>query len=180
LSNRQFSLQPSSAGDCTRSIPAEGSCTLHIGLTPTATGPVTGTLTVDTAGAASTETLTGTATPPAPVVTVSPSSLDFGGVEFGSTSAPQQVTVTNTGSAELRITGVDVSGDFAGSPQPKDCLALARLAPGGHCTIAVTFGPTTIGPKSGTLTLTGFGASLASGSWTVSLTGRGTRPRPPA
>ena len=47
----------------------------------------------------------------APVATVSATMLAFGPQQVQTASAPQQVTLTNTGSAALVITNIAVAGD---------------------------------------------------------------------
>jgi hypothetical protein len=82
----------------------------------------------DAANSPQTISLTGTGT----VVQVSPSALDFGDQIVGTTSDPQTATITNTGSAELRIFGVGISGpNFGDFAETTTCGS--RLAPGGSC-----------------------------------------------
>ena len=53
-----------------------------------------------------------TITAQAQTVSVSPVSLNFGNLAFGSTSAIRKVTLTNTGSAALSITSIAASANF--------------------------------------------------------------------
>src|SRR5260370_1104072 len=102
---------------------------------------------------------------PAPVASVSPTSLTFASQTVGTTSAAQSVTLSNTGNASLNLTGVSASGDFA---QTNTCGS--SVAAGANCTISVTFTPTASGSRTGTLSIT----DNASGSpQSVSLTGTG-------
>src|SRR5262249_34265357 len=52
-----------------------------------------------------------------PVVNLNPTSVNFGSVTNGSTTAPSPVTITNTGNVALSISGVTITGtnasDFA-------------------------------------------------------------------
>ena len=59
-------------------------------------------------------TLTGTGTPGAATVTVTPSSLAFGSQALTTTSAPLSVTVKNTGTATVTFSGFTISGEDAG------------------------------------------------------------------
>jgi fibronectin type 3 domain-containing protein len=85
--------------------------------------------------------------------TVSPSELVFSGVK-GTTSAQQTVTVTNTGSATLTVSGAALTGGAAtafaltGAP--------TTVAPGGVLTLGVRFTPgaSTVGVQSATLRIT--------------------------
>ena len=86
-----------------------------------------------------------------PVVTLTPSSIDFGGLPLGATSAPRTVTLTNSGTATLSIAGIPpLNGDFA--IITKTCGT--SLAAGASCTITLTFTPTAVGLRTGTLTVT--------------------------
>jgi len=85
------------------------------------------------------------------VVTLSAKSLDFGDVTVGQTSAPQQVTLQNTGSNDLSISSIVASGDFA---QTNNCPTSTAVAPSVSCTISVTFTPTKTGLRKGAVTIT--------------------------
>ncbi len=111
---------------------------------------------------------------PTPAATVLPTSLAFSQQATGSTSAPQSVTVTNSGTAALSIAGIAVgggnSGDFA---QTNNCGS--SLATSATCAINVAFTPTAMGARSASLSIT----DNSNGSpQTVSLTGTGTQPPP--
>src|SRR2546423_15205322 len=109
--------------------------------------------------------------PPTPsVVQLSPASLNFGSVTRQATPAPQRVTVTNTGTAVLTITRIAIGG-----ANPGDFAIAARtcggtLAPAASCTADVTFRPTALGARSGTLAITD---NAAGSPHSVALTGTG-------
>ncbi|MFN8512849.1 MAG: choice-of-anchor D domain-containing protein [Chloroflexia bacterium] len=146
------------------------SCTISVVFNPTTGGPRAGLLTitdnVPSAGSIQTVSLTGTGVTGA--LTVSPTALDFGNIQVGSTSAVQSLTIQNTGAATFTINSVSVnSSDFliTGS----SCAGVT-LAAGEICQIGVVFKPASAGPKSATLTID----HTAPGSpTTVSLTGVG-------
>jgi hypothetical protein len=101
-------------------------------------------------------------------VGLSPSSLSFAAQLVSTSSAPQGVTLTNTGSSSLSISSIAASGDFA---QTNSCGS--SVAAGASCTINVTFTPTAPGTRSGTITIT----DDAPGSpHVISLSGTGTGP----
>ena len=108
-------------------------------------------------------------TPALPLVHLSPPTLDFGSQTVNTTSVPQTVTLTNTGTEVLTISSIVPSGDFA---QTNTCpIAPTTLAAGANCTIGVTFTPTATAARDGTLAIT----SDAPGSpHTVALSGTGT------
>jgi HYDIN/CFA65/VesB family protein len=69
------------------------------------------------------------------------------------TSTPQTVTVTNTGSVALSITGIGLTGaDPTDFSEATTCGA--SLATGGSCTVVVLFTPLTSGDLSASLTVT--------------------------
>jgi len=85
-------------------------------------------------------------------MTFSASSLNFGVLQLGLTSAPQTVTVTNVSSHSVTFTSIAKSGDFSES---NTCpMTPATFNPGQNCTITVTFTPTAVGTRTGAVTLT--------------------------
>ena len=80
------------------------------------------------------------------VVQLSPTSVTFGNQALGTTSAPQIVTLTNTGTT-LDISSIAITGPNANEFfQTNTCGTSVRAGQG--CTISVTFTPTTIGNAS--------------------------------
>jgi len=158
-------------------IPAGTTCTIDVAFTPTATGARTGSVTLNDNASGSPQTLslkgTGVGASPTPVAVVSPSSLTFGSQLLGTTSAPQPVTLSNTGTAALALASISVLGDFG---QTNTCGG--SLAAGGSCTINVTFTPPSIIPSgansttlTGSLTITDNSRSASGTTQTVSLSG---------
>ena len=96
-------------------------------------------------GSPQTVPLTGTGT----VVQLEPSSLDFGNQQVGTKNPPKTVTLTNTGSTNLSISGINITGinptDFN---RATTCSFVTPLAPGANCTITVSFKPSAQGPRS--------------------------------
>jgi Putative Ig domain/HYDIN/CFA65/VesB-like, Ig-like domain len=112
-----------------------------------------------------------------PAVAFVPTSLTFAAQDIGTTSAPQSITVTNTGSAGLFINSAATRGanplDFT---QVSDGCSGLTLAPGTSCSVAITFSPTATGTRSATFLLT----DNAPGSpQSVPITGTGTGQNPP-
>lgn len=111
----------------------------------------------------------------APAVTLAPTSVAFGNQRVGTASAPQNVTLTNSGNAALTINGISVIGtnsaDFA---QTNTCpIAPSTLAAGSTCTISVTFTPGATGSRTASVSITD---NAAGSPHTVGLTGTGTAP----
>jgi hypothetical protein len=98
--------------------------------------------------------------------TALPASLTFASQAFDSTSSPQTVTVTNTGSASLLVTSINASGDFSET----DTCQNEVVNPEGTCTVSVSFTPTATGSRTGTLTIYG---NVDGGQLTVALSGTG-------
>jgi hypothetical protein len=154
-------------------LAAGATCTINVTFTPTALGTRTGTLAVtdNAVGSPQTVPLTGTGVA-APSAALMPTSLTFSGQMLTTTSAAQPVTLKNTGTGPLTISTIAASGDFAETSTGANACPInpATLAAGATCTISVTFAPTAVGARSGTLTVT----DNASGSpQTVALTGTG-------
>jgi len=99
-------------------------------------------------------------------VTLSPTSLTFGTQLVGTSSNPQPVTLTNTGSATLDISKIAASGSFS---QTNNCPS--SVPPNGQCTINVTFRPHERGKHAGAVTITD---NAANSPQTVPLTGVAT------
>ena len=100
----------------------------------------------------------------------SPSSLTFAAQAGGTSSNPQAVTVTNTGTAYLAPTFNATSGDFTMNGSMAGGCQSNSVAPGGSCTINVSFSPTQAGTRSGALSI---GGNLSTPNLTVSLSGTG-------
>ena len=100
-------------------------------------------------------------------VRVSPLSISFGNVVVGTTSAPRLVSVTNTGSATLIVSGVSASANFV---QSNNCT---QIAPKMKCTITVTFSPVARMHYTGTLTISD---NASPGTQSVPLQGTGVPP----
>ncbi len=109
-----------------------------------------------------------TVPPSAPAVSLSSTTLSFGDQAVGAPSPPQTVTLTNSGTAPLTISGIASTGDYA---QSNDCGT--GVAVGGKCTIQVTFTPTTTGSRSGSVSITD---NAAGSPQQIALTGNGTAP----
>lgn len=166
----------SPSNTCGASIGAGTSCTVSVTFTPSVAAAESATLVITvmitdgglTSSQSFSVSLSGTGSAGGPGVGLSKTSLTFGGQLLTTTSAPQTVTLTNTGASALTISSIAASGDFG---QTSNCpLSPATLAATGTCTISVTFTPTAVGPRTGTLTITD---DAAGSPQTVTLTGTG-------
>jgi hypothetical protein len=98
---------------------------------------------------------------------VSPTSFDFGKVLVGKTSPQLHVSLKNTGDADMTVSSVSISGNYA---IPVNHCA-AGVKPGTHCDVYVTFTPQALNVETGTLT---FNDNATNSPQTVSLTGTGS------
>ena len=107
-----------------------------------------------------------------PVVTLSPTSLSFGSQTVGVSSSVQVVTLTNTGTSSLTLTGIRITGgnskDFS---QTNTCGS--SLGVNASCTISVKFTPTQTGSRTSSLSFTD---NAAGSPQTVALSGTGVAP----
>lgn len=100
---------------------------------------------------------------------VTPTSLKFGSVAAGTTSAPLNATLTNEGGEAFSVDSITLTGTAASwFVQMSNCPA--SLAPGASCTISVTFTPLAAASKSAKLAIA---TSATSTPVNVSLSGTG-------
>jgi hypothetical protein len=155
-----------SANTCSTTLPPSTGCTVSITFTPTAAGARSAMLSITDNVGTQTATLSGTGSAPA-TDTLAPTALTFAQQTIGTTSAAQQVTLTNSGGATLTLIAASVSpGDFAVTNSCGNSLAANST-----CAFSVTFSPTASGARSATLTI-----SDQFRSQTVQLSGTGIAP----
>jgi len=82
----------------------------------------------------------------APGVALSPVSLQYATQPIEATSQPQTALLRNMGSSPLSISSITISGDFA---ETDNCGAGVPAAAG--CTFSVSFTPTGVGSRSGSI-----------------------------
>ncbi|MEO6964600.1 MAG: choice-of-anchor D domain-containing protein [Acidobacteriaceae bacterium] len=154
--------------DCSSPIAQNDTCQISVTFNPSTSGTRTGTLTVsgNIAGGQENVGLSGTGTTQSPVVLL-PNNVNFGGQQIDTTSATQQVTVSNTGTTSIALTSEGVTGSFA--IQNNTCSS--TLPPNTGCTLAIVFQPTQTGSASGVLTVV-----TGQGTETIGLVGSGENP----
>ncbi len=176
--NTDFAI--STDGCSPNGVEAGLQCTVNVTFTPSVAAAESATLVitavVTNGGQASTQVfivnLSGTGSATAPGVAFNPTSVPFGGQLLTTTSSAIPVKLTNTGMGPLTINSIAASGDFAETSTGATACPIgpATLPAGGNCTINVTFAPTAVGARTGTLTVT----DNAGGSpHTIPLTGTG-------
>lgn len=174
ISSTSFSPSPtpfSSQDDTCHNQPTpwvlapQANCTLQIAFAPVATGVAQGRLQISDnsdsqSNAQQVVTFTANGVPAAPLAQILPATLTFGNTLLGSASAPQSVTLQNTGSAALDISAIAIGGtnatDFEIASAGTTCPTTGgSVAIGGQCTVAVQFAPQSPGAsKSATLNFT--------------------------
>jgi hypothetical protein len=149
-------------------VVVSGTCSVAVKFAPTATGTRTGVLTVygNVAGGQATATLSGVGLAPASIV-LTPTSLSFPATTVGTTTAAENITVSNTGGTSAGVQSIGVMGDFTISAN----TCGTSIAPGTGCTVSIVFAPPASGVRSGTLTVID-----DVGTQTANLTGTGTNP----
>jgi Putative Ig domain/Abnormal spindle-like microcephaly-assoc'd, ASPM-SPD-2-Hydin len=104
-----------------------------------------------------------------PAVSISPTTVAFGSQALGTTSAPQTVTIADTGTAPVFFNGTPQQGlDF--NRTDDECVGI-QIAPGGSCTITAVFAPTVTGPRTSTISVID---NAANSPQTITFTGTGT------
>jgi len=140
------------------------------GAMPTGSGSATGELRAATYGRGIWEIpLLTAAVPTSAAITATPVSLSFAAQPVGTVSAPQRVTIANTGTAPLVVTTLAAAGTF----EETDGCAGTTLAVGATCTVQVKFLAEAVGPATGLLTIY---VNVPGGQATVALSGIGTTP----
>ncbi len=144
-------------------LAANTSCTEQITFTPTQTGPRTGTLAIATSLSTLpiNAPLTGTGTQSQ--LTITPTTLNFGSIALGA-SSNLTLTLANTGTAAITNLALALTGDYAVTTPCSTNI----LTPNSTCQITLTFSPTALGARTGTLTVTS-----STSPATVPLTGTG-------
>ncbi len=137
------------------------SSSFTVQFTPVSPGSVTGSVTVVDSNASHTISLKGNAKMQSALLTLSPTTIDFGNVAV-STSATQTATLTNTGNVNVAVNAASVTGaGFSAS------LVAQTLTPGQSVTFNVVFAPTSVGGVTGS-------AAVTSGAPTVTVALSGT------
>jgi hypothetical protein len=104
-------------------------------------------------------------------VSLTPASLTFGSQNIGTSSPPQTVTMTNTGSVSFPLSSVATTGTNASDfSETNNCPSSLAVSAG--CQISVTFTPTATGTRTASLVV----LTTGGGTYTVSLSGTGVTP----
>ncbi len=157
-----------------------GTCTVTLRFSPMAAGPFSGSFII-TSNASNSPSLTinlsGTGVF-VPTISVTPNPDNFGPQTIGS-AVNSVITVRNTGLANLVLGSpalTSPSGPF--SIASTACTPGLSIAPGGTCTIIVSFAPTSTGPANGGFTVYSNTGGVTGTATAVNLTGSGVAASP--
>ena len=152
-------------------LAAGASCKIELTFTPAAVGTVPGSVTIndDASNTGQTVTLSGAGVT---ATKLSTTTLNFGSVVSGATSAIKTVVLTNEQSwSALSITSLAVSGSGYALDSSTTCPNPGTLTALTSCKIALTLTPAAVGSLPGTLTI-----DTGAGNSTVTLNGTGIAP----
>ena len=127
-----------------------GDLDVSVDFTPTSGGPQAAVLSIhhNVTGSPTTVDLSGVGIVPGPQLEVTPSSVDFGNIAYG-TVGEGSVSLTNVSSATIDVTQIASS-----DPQFECAVTSLTLAPNEVQPIALTFPPSSLGTKTADLTIT--------------------------
>jgi len=91
-----------------------------------------------------------------PWLSVGTTTLSFGTEVVSTTSAPQTITVTNSGTAPLNVSGVNLAGPATADFAPTN-LCTSPVQPSATCNVSVTFKPSATGNRPASIAVTSDG-----------------------
>lgn len=132
---------------CTGSLAPGASCLLTVTYNPALEGQATGQIDILTqTGVSQTITVQGLGLQG--IAELSRDSVNFSPSQVGVTTAPEEVSITNAGSAPLSISGISVDQGLANFNQENTCAD--SLLPGASCSVSIAMTPsvaTTLGGR---------------------------------
>ena len=156
---------------CGSTLSAGNACSIQVSFAPTTLGLQKGNLQVidNAVGSPHTLPLAGTAIAATEILNITPTALMFGQQTIGETPARQVLSLVNNGNSPVVFGSMTAAGDFS---QSSDCPA--KLDPEQNCSVTVTFTPTVVGNRAGTLSIPQAGANPLINSVNLAGTGVGT------
>jgi hypothetical protein len=155
---------------CT-TVNAGASCSVGVTFKPSVAGARTATITVISNGVGSPQTISASGTGSAsasPGQLSMATTLSFASQAVATTSAASSVTITNVGSTAVAMSGVVSSNPAEFTIASSTC---ATVNPGATCSIGVTFKPSVIGARNGSISLVSNGVGSPQA---ISASGTGT------
>ena len=150
-----------------QAIAPQGTCTVSVYLTPSASGLRTASLLITDDASNSPQTIALAGTGASSSLSFSPTTLAFGSQPLNTPSTGQSITVTNSGFSDVTISSILASGSYTET----DSCGGVLLTPGQTCSITVTFNPAYTGSIPGTVTIND---NAAGAPHIVTLSGTGT------
>jgi hypothetical protein len=169
-----FTLTGSTTCAAKTSVAPGERCVVAVAFAPSQGGTRTAAVVVEYAGGSTQIELAGTGEERTEA-SLTPARADFPATAAGATSsAATTFTFRNTGATEISLTAVALQG---ASPRSFEvaagagCVAGARVAAGGSCTVDVVFAPIAAGAVTATLSIVAAGEE-----WNAPLAGTGVAP----
>ena len=154
--NMSYPLAPpkfNKGGTCAgATLNAGASCTVTFTYSPTSATTDNPTYTITGGGATMPISLSGTGMAPQPAsLQAAPTSLSFGNVTLGSASAPQSITISNSGGSSAA--GVAITNSNAARFTVSGNTCGATIAAGGSCSLNVSYSPSAATTDNANLTI---------------------------
>ncbi len=160
------------SGSCGTTLAANASCTELISFTPTISGSRPGTASIVSSASSLPLVAQLSGAGAQTHLQISPATLSFGNVVQGTTTSLSLTLANNSTSTSITGLAFTATGDFVVTAP----CAVTTLAPGASCSVTVAFTPTTVGTRTGTLTVA---SSDPASPLAIPLTGTGTGPVAP-
>lgn len=157
----------SQTNNCPASLAASAKCTINVTFTPNASGTASASISItdNATGSPQAVPLSGVGTGPG--AKLNPTGINFTSQLLGTTSSVQTANLTNTGTATLTITAINITGtNSADFSQTNNCGT--SLPANGSCAVNLTFKPVTAGVTSASANLQVIDSA---GTQTVPVTG---------
>jgi hypothetical protein len=135
-------------------IAAGAVCPIQLTFTPPNSSLVSATITLNDDAVITPQVFGVSGQGVSPRLTVQAGSGSFGSLLVGTTGPTNPLFIANTGNANLSISTVSITGDFAISGNSCASAILTTHSPQNICVVVMTFSPTASGQRTGTLTIT--------------------------
>jgi hypothetical protein len=163
-------------GNCAGAqLQPSGSCSAQITFLPTTAGTSHATVTFtddDGSVASSTQVVDLQGNALLPNIQATPATVSFPDVALGRVTSVTHVIITNTGTADLNISGLHLAGNARSFVLGRQTCTGSAIAPSGTCRVNVRFAPRKLGGRLATLVV----ANDAGPDLSVGLGGNGVAP----
>jgi mono/diheme cytochrome c family protein len=161
----------SPAGGCVvgTAIRPAATCTVNVTFAPNQLAAFVGSIAIasNASNGAVSVGLKGTgAATPAPIITVSPTTIGFGTLNIGTTANTSSATITNSGNAAATLGFSTPGSNFSQSAT----TCTNNLPGGSSCSVSYTYKPTTVSTDNASVAIT----TNAPGTFAIALSGTGT------